>query len=74
MNYIILEGITLYIFLIITLLQFLISIGCIICATMSQRRESVIKNLFLNEKEKLVYLEKENFLLRLKSGEFDIDE
>ena len=74
MNYIVLEGLSLYVFLVVIILILVISIGSIICAILSDKRLFVLENLLLTQNEKVRNLIKENFILRLKCGEFEIDE
>lgn len=74
MNYIVLEGISLYLFLLSIILLFAVSIAALICAVLSDKRKFVVENLLLREKDKAINLVKENFILKLKCGEFDIDE
>ncbi len=74
MNYIVLEGIGLYIVLIMILLLLVITVGCIICLILSDNRRLILEDLLLDENEKVRDLSKQNFLLKLKCGEFDIDE
>ncbi len=74
MNYIVLEGISLYVFLIVIILLLLISIGCIVCAILSDKRLFVLENLLLWKNDRIRGLIKENFILRLKYGEFEINE
>lgn len=74
MNCIILEGVVLYIFIAIVIALMLISLGCICYAILYDRRESVLINMLSIEKEKVRKLTKQNFILKIKSGEFDINE
>lgn len=74
MNYIVLEGASLYLFLTLVILMLLISIGCLLCAVLSDRRNFILGNLLMQENNKVRTLAKENFVLKLKHGEFDVDE
>ena len=74
MNYIVLEGISLYLFLALVILLVLISIVSLICAVLSDRHNFVLGNLLLRENNKVRNLIKENFVLKLKCGEFGVDE
>ena len=74
MNYIVLEGIGLYLVVIMLVLILAISIGCVVCVILSDKRGFILKNLLMNERKKVFELTKENFVLSLKCGEFDIDE
>ena len=74
MNYVVLEGISLYLVLIMIVLILAISIGCVICVILSDKRGFVLENLLIKERKKVCVLVKENFVLKLKCGEFEIDE
>ncbi len=74
MNYIVLEGICLYLFLALVILLVLISLVSLICAVLSDRRNFILGNLLLRENNKVRNLIKENFVLRLNYGEFNVDE
>ena len=74
MNYIVLEGVALRLVLAMIILMLLISIGCLICVILSDKRVFILENLLSREREKVNNLIKENFILKFKSGEFDIDE
>lgn len=74
MNYIVLEGISLYLFLALVIFLVLISLVSLICAVLSDRRNFIIGNLLLRENNKVRNLIKKNFVLKLKCGEFNIDE
>lgn len=74
MNYVVLEGISLYLVLTMIILTLAISIGCLICVILSDKRIFILENKLLQEKEKFNKLMKENFVLKIRCGEFDIDE
>ncbi len=74
MNYIVLEGMSFYLFFMLMILLLLISLGSIICAVLLDKRNFVLGNLLLAENNKVRQLVKENFVLKLKCGEFDFDE
>lgn len=74
MSYIVLEGVSLCLVLIMIVLLLVISIGCVICAILSDKRGFILEDLLLVENEKVRKLTKENFVLKLRCGEFDIDE
>lgn len=74
MNYIVLEGISLYLFLALVILLVLISLVSLICVVLSDRRNFILGNLLLRENAKVRNLIKENFVLRLNRGEFNVDE
>ncbi|MBQ2934379.1 MAG: OadG family protein [Clostridia bacterium] len=71
MNYIILEGTGLYLFLVLVILMFLISLFSLICSAISEKCNSNLNELLSEEKEKVKSLVRENFRLKLKYGEFD---
>lgn len=70
MNYIVLEGVSLYLFLLLVILLLLISLGCLICAILADKRCSTINNL-IKERN---YWYRQDFNNKLKRGEIDIDE
>jgi len=73
MNYIVLEGTSLYLFLLLVILLMLITLGSLICAVLSDRRNFILKNLLVNENKTVKKLMKENFVLILKSSDLNID-
>lgn len=74
MNYIVLEGISLYLFLILILLLLFITIVSLICVMLSDRRNFVLKGLVLKSNDRLKLILKENFILKIRCGDFNIDE
>lgn len=74
MNYIVLEGMSLYLFLILIILLLLISIVSLICAILSDKRNFALEGLLSKNNDRLKLLTKENFILKLRCGDFDIDE
>lgn len=74
MNFIILEGISLYLFLILLILLFLISLGCLIYSILADRRICFLENLLEAEKRKVQFLNKRNLILKIKCGEFEFYE
>lgn len=74
MNCIVLEGVCLYIFLALIILLTVISALCLICAIVADRRIFCLENIVIAEKCEAQRLNNENFILKLKCGEFDIDE
>ena len=71
MNYIILEGIGLYLFLVLVILMFLISLFSLFCSVVAEKCNSELNDLLLEEKDKVKRLVRENFRLKVKCGEFD---
>lgn len=74
MNYIVLEGLSLYLFFVLVVLLLLISAGSLICVAIIDKRNFALGNMLLTENNKVRQLVKENFVLKLKCGEFDFDE
>lgn len=74
MNYIVLEGASLYLFLALIILLVLVAVGCLICAILTDKRNYILGSLLSKENHKVKILHKENFILKLKSGEIDINE
>lgn len=74
MNYIVLEGVSLYLFLILLLLLIVIAVLSLVFAVMADRKNFVLGKLFMKEHKKVKILVKENFILKLRCGEIDVDE
>lgn len=74
MNYIVLEGISLYMFLALVILLVLISIASLIIAISADNRNSILAKLLTDEQRKVKLLLKANFKLKLKHGELDCDD
>lgn len=74
MSYIVLEGISLYIFLLLIILLVLISFVCIAYATLSEIKNNRLADILQKETKKVKKLFKENFILKLKCGEFNTDD
>lgn len=74
MEYIVLEGVTLYIIVALIALLLLITFGSLICVVLLDKSKFTVTNLLLRENEKVKILLKENFVLRLRCREFNIDE
>lgn len=74
MNCFVLEGIALYVFLIAVVLLLIISLLCITKLLMASKRNFALVNLLINEKHKVKNLARENFILKIKCGEFEFDE
>ncbi|MBR3968352.1 MAG: hypothetical protein IKJ93_02065 [Clostridia bacterium] len=74
MNCFVLEGIALYVFLIAVVLLLIISLLCMTKLLMASKRNFALVNLLINEKHKVKNLARENFILKIKCGEFEFDE
>ena len=74
MNCFVLEGIALYVFLIAVVLLLIISLLCMTKLLMASKRNFALVNLLINEKHKVKNLARENFVLKIKCGEFEFDE
>lgn len=74
MNYIVLEGLTLYSFLILVVLLLIIATVSLICVVLSDKRNFVLCSLLSRENSRVRNLLKENFVLKLKYGELNVDE
>ena len=74
MNYIVLEGISLYLVLVLTVLLLAISTISLICTVLSDKRIHILETLLYKESEKVKYLSKKIFVLQIKNGDIDIDE
>ncbi len=74
MNYIVLEGFSLYITLILILLLVLISFGCLICVIFADRRSFLMRCLIKKLAVENKLLNKANLTMKLKYGELETDE
>ena len=74
MSCIILDGIVLYIFIAFVISLVLISLGCILYAILCDKREIALVELLNKERIKTKVLAKQNLILKIKSGELNIDE
>ncbi len=74
MNCIVLEGVSIYLTVILLVLIISISFACIICAVNADRRLFTVNEMLKTEREKNEILNKENFRLKLKYGELNCDE
>ena len=74
MNYIVLEGLSLYLFFILVVLLLLVTLGSLICVAVIDKSKFALGYMLLIENNKVRQLDKENFVLKLKCGEFDFDE
>ena len=72
MNCIVLEGVTLYIFLILVVLLMMVAVISLVCSIVGDKRNFAITNLFLQEQETVRRLARENFILKIRCGEFEI--
>lgn len=73
MNYIVLEGVSLYLALLLIILLVAVAIVSLICAVLTDKRNFILDNLLTKENAKVKILVKENFILRLKCGEIDFE-
>ncbi len=74
MSYIVLEGVSLYVFLTSLLLLVVIAVLSLGIAVLTDRKNCALNDLFMKEHKKVKMLVKENFILRLKYGEINVDE
>lgn len=74
MNYIVLEGISLYMFFILIILLIIITIVSLICVILSDRSNFMLKGLLLKSNERLKLIAKENFILKIRCGDLNLDE
>ena len=71
MNFIFLDSKSIYLFVILLILMFAISIGCLICAFFVNRKNEQLNKMLLNEREKTNNLRQYNLALKLKYGELE---
>ncbi|MDO4608677.1 MAG: hypothetical protein Q4B40_05755 [Clostridia bacterium] len=74
MNYIVLEGISLCVFLSLIALLFILCVVCLINTAIADKRNYVLNDELKQEKEKSQLLLKHIFRLKLIYGDFDIDD
>ena len=74
MNYIVLEGSSLYFSLVLVFLLVLLSIGCLLYAILADKRNFANSEMLKREMEKNQILIRANMKLKLKYGEFDRDD
>lgn len=74
MHYIFLEGIGIYLFFILVFWLFLSALGCLIFAIRTDKRNFELLNLLIYKNEIIKKLSKENFILKLKHDELEVDD
>lgn len=74
MNYIVLEGVSLYLVLALIIILLLICLCCLICVMLSDKRVFLLENLLLRKIDEIKSLNRKNLMLKIKCGELDIDE
>ena len=74
MNYIVLEGFSLYITLILILILVLISFSCLICVIFADRRSFLMRCMIKRLTAENKLLNKANLSLKLRYGELETDE
>lgn len=74
MNYIVLEGFWLYLFLILTLGLVMISFLCVVYAAFADKRNFLMRESLKKLTVKNRLLTKANMRLKLKCGELDTDD
>lgn len=74
MNYIVLEGFSLYITLILIFVLVMISFGCLICVIFADRRCFLMRRMIKRLTAENKLLNKANLSLKLRYGELETDE
>ena len=74
MNYIVLEGVSLYLFLALVLFLLIISLCCLVCVVLSDKRLFILNNVLSSKNIEIIKLNRENLILKIRCGELDIDE
>lgn len=74
MNYIVLEGVSLYMFLALILFLLIISLCCLVCVVLSDKRLFILNNILSSKNIEIIKLNRENLILKIRCGELDIDE
>lgn len=73
-NYIILEGIEMYVFLFLIIVLTLIGLIGLIAAINSDNKAAKLKDQLYEEREKAISLNRDNMRLKLKCGELKVGE
>ncbi len=71
---IILEGLSLYLVIIMIILLLIVSLFSIVWAVLSNKRIFSLKTLLYRERKNVRCLIRKNFVLQLRNGEIDIDD
>lgn len=74
MNYVELEGISLYALIFMIILLVLISFASIFSVVLSKVENAKLTTLLLTENNKVKMILKKNFKLKIKCGELNVDE
>lgn len=74
MNYIVLEGISLYIFLVVTFFLLVTAVVSLICAMVSDRHRFCLETVIDRKNNEIGYLVRENLVLKIKCGDLEIDD
>lgn len=74
MNYIVLEGVSLYMFLALVLFLLIISLCCLVCVVLSDKRLFILNNILSSKNIEIIKLNRENLILKIRCGELEIDE
>ncbi len=74
MNYIVLEGVSLYLVWSLIIILLLICLCCLICVVLSDKRLFILENLLSRKNEEIKSLNRENLMYKIKCGELDINE
>ena len=74
MNYIVLEGVSLYMFLALVLFLLIISLFCLVCVVLYDKRLFILNNILSSKNIEIIKLNRENLILKIRCGELDIDE
>lgn len=74
MNYIVLEGISLFVVIIMIIVLLIVSLCSLICVMMCDKRVFALEQTLADKNEEIKILNRENLMFKIKCGELDIDE
>ena len=74
MNYIVLEGISLFVVIIMIIVLLIVSLCSLIFVMMCDKRVFALEQTLADKNEEIKILNRENLMFKIKCGELDIDE
>ena len=74
MNYIVLEGASLYWVVSLVIILIILCLSCLVYVILCDKKNFTLENLLATKNEEIRNLNRMNLMLMIKCGEFDIDE
>ena len=74
MNYIVLEGASLYLVVALVIILIILCLSCLAYVILCDKKNFTLENLVAVKNEEIKDLNRLNLMLKIKCGEFDIDE